>query len=79
MSPKRIYIGGLTPDITDSDVAGRFKPFGDVLSCEIIKSKAVGADPTSCRGFAYVTLQPKDEVSLARMLSLVSLVGRAWL
>lgn len=71
MSPKRIYIGGLTATISQDDVAGRFKPFGDVLSCEIIKAKAVGADKNSCRGFAYVTLQPKDDASLARMLSLV--------
>ena len=72
MSPKRIYIGGLTADVSQSDVSGRFKPFGHVLSTEIIKSKAVGSDPNSCRGFAYVTLEPKDEASLARMLSLVS-------
>lgn len=68
---KRIYIGGLTPDISQDDVSSRFRPFGQVLSCEIIKAKGPAADSNSCRGFAYVTLQPKDEVSLARMLSLV--------
>jgi RNA recognition motif-containing protein len=72
MTTKRIYIGGLTPDISQNDVAGRFKPFGQVLSCEIIKAKASDADLNSCRGFAYVNMQPKDEASLARMLSLVS-------
>lgn len=72
MAPKRIYIGGLTANISQSDVCGRFKPFGDVLETEIIKAKAAGgADTSSCRGFAYVTLEPKDEASLARMLSLV--------
>jgi hypothetical protein len=72
MATKRIYIGGLTADISQSDVAGRFTPFGEVLSVEVIKAKAVGADPDSCRGFAYVTLSPKDDASMARMLSLVS-------
>jgi hypothetical protein len=71
---KRIYIGGLTPDISQDDVSGRFRPFGQVLSCEIIRAKGQEADSSSCRGFAYVTLQPKDEASLARMLSLVRCV-----
>ena len=69
---KRIYIGGLTPDISSNDVSGRFQPFGEVLDVQIVKAKKeLGADPNSCRGFAYVTLQPKDEASLSRMLSLV--------
>jgi hypothetical protein len=72
MATKRIYIGGLTADISQKDVVGRFTPFGEVVSVEVIKAKAVGADPDTCRGFAYVTLNPKDDASMARMLSLVS-------
>lgn len=71
MGCQRIYIGGLTPDIKDADVLARFKPFGKVASCEIVRGKDHTGDPAACRGFAYVTIVPKDEAALARVFSLV--------
>jgi hypothetical protein len=80
----RIYMGGLTPDVAPADVINRMRPFGEVLQCELIPSKqaaggsksgsSIGAviAAATCRGFAYVTLVPKDDVSLSRMFSLVS-------
>lgn len=31
-APMRLYIGGLPGDITNEDLEGRFRPFGQVLS-----------------------------------------------
>lgn len=67
----RLYVGGLPPDITARDLEGRFRPFGAVASCEIVPSKGPAADPGACRGFAYVSFEPKDDAALARCLSLV--------
>eukprot|EP00878_Enallax_costatus_P033963 GHUV01037559.1.p1 GENE.GHUV01037559.1~~GHUV01037559.1.p1 ORF type:complete len:318 (+),score=76.88 GHUV01037559.1:494-1447(+) len=76
MGSQRIYIGGLTPDVTDTDVLGRFKPFGQVASCEIVRGKCHSGDPADCRGFAYVTFIPKDEAALAKVFSLYN--GCKW-
>lgn len=64
-------MGGLVPDIKDTDVIGRFKPFGEVASCEIVRGKCLLGDPAACRGFAYVSFKPKDQAALARVFSLV--------
>lgn len=71
MEARRIYIGGLTSDVKDTDVIGRFQPFGEVASCEVVRGKCLSSDPSACRGFAYVTFIPKDEPALARVFSLV--------
>jgi hypothetical protein len=67
----RLYVGGLPPDISAADVIGRFTTFGSVSSCELVPSKGLQGAPGTCRGFAYVDLQPKDDHSVARCLSLV--------
>jgi hypothetical protein len=72
MEVQRVYVGGLTSDIQEADVIGRFKPFGAVTACEIVRGKSFSGDPSHCRGFAYVSFQPKDPASLARAFSLVS-------
>ena len=70
-SAVRLYVGGLAPDATPADVAGRFAPFGRVAACEAVPAKEGDGDAV-CRGFAYVTLEPKDGAALGRCLSLVS-------
>jgi hypothetical protein len=72
METQRVFVGGLTADIQEADVIGRFKPFGAVTACEIVRGKSFSGDPSHCRGFAYVSFQPKDQASLARAFSLVS-------
>ncbi|KAJ2842776.1 hypothetical protein GGI22_007436, partial [Coemansia erecta] len=69
---KRVYLGGFTQAISKDEVAGRFKPFGQVHSVELPQPMANGLAP---RGFAYVTLS----ISVAqwhRCLSLYS--GAKW-
>jgi RNA recognition motif-containing protein len=70
-SMQRIYVGGLTATVSEADVKGRFQPFGDVIACELAKSKV--GDPSLCRGFAYVNFIPKDQAALSRVFSLVSI------
>lgn len=67
----RLYVGGLPPDITPADVAGRFATFGSVAAVELAPSKGLDAAPGACRGFAHVNFEPKDGAALARCLSLV--------
>lgn len=71
----RLYVGGLPPDIKPNELSARFTPFGKVESCELIPPKSgwLFTANDNCRGFAYVELTPKDEVSLSRCLSLVSM------
>lgn len=40
MAEKRLYIGGLFPDVKEADIADRFSRFGDVKSIEIKVRKA---------------------------------------
>ncbi|KAF8069577.1 KCS2 [Scenedesmus sp. PABB004] len=76
MQPQRLYVGGLTTGVSAAEVAGRFAPFGAVAACELVRAKGPGADPSSCRGFAYVTFTPKDAAALARVFSLYN--GCKW-
>lgn len=72
----RLYVGGLPADISTADIAQRFKPFGNVVSCELIPAKEIEAGSHLqgvCRGFAYVQLEENDDAALRRCLSLVSI------
>lgn len=48
---RRLFIGGLRPDVTASELGERFTPFGDVLGVEFIRD-----DKDVPRGFAYVDM-----------------------
>lgn len=72
-------MGGLPPEINEEVLSGRFKPFGEVTSCEIIPVKGPQSSQQlqgACRGFAYVNLEPKDDASLSRCLSMYN--GCKW-
>lgn len=77
--PVRLFLGGLPGDAAASELRSLLGAFGDVLSVDIIPPKddawapptAPGSD-AQCRGFAYVSLQPKSAKELRRCLSLVS-------
>ncbi|ORX85217.1 hypothetical protein K493DRAFT_360475 [Basidiobolus meristosporus CBS 931.73] len=49
---KRIYLGGLAPDVTAADVEKRFHTFGTLSSVELVLNEFTG----KCRGFAYLNL-----------------------
>ena len=70
----RLFVGGLAEDITSEELSQRFCPFGVVENCEVISPKENDTfrGPTAqCRGFGYLTLEPKDEASLRKCLSVV--------
>ncbi|KAJ1908751.1 hypothetical protein LPJ71_003800, partial [Coemansia sp. S17] len=67
----RVYIGGLTQTVTDADVCGRFKPFGEVRSVEL----PLTATGEGCRGFGYVNMK----ITAAQWRRCVSLyTGAKW-
>ncbi|KAJ2345741.1 hypothetical protein GGH92_003920 [Coemansia sp. RSA 2673] len=67
----RVYIGGLTQAVTDADVCGRFKPFGEVRSVEL----PLTATGEGCRGFGYVNMK----ITAAQWRRCVSLyTGAKW-
>eukprot|EP00471_Norrisiella_sphaerica_P003724 CAMPEP_0184489714 /NCGR_PEP_ID=MMETSP0113_2-20130426/16191_1 /TAXON_ID=91329 /ORGANISM="Norrisiella sphaerica, Strain BC52" /LENGTH=308 /DNA_ID=CAMNT_0026873297 /DNA_START=246 /DNA_END=1169 /DNA_ORIENTATION=+ len=49
--PKKIFVGGLSFDTTDSEFEDYFKKFGKVQEAEIMKDSATGRS----RGFGFVT------------------------
>jgi hypothetical protein len=74
----RLWVGGLPPppNITSTEIAGRFTPFGAVLSVSLVEPKGHmprgGPDTVPAwRGFAYVDLEPLDASSVRKCLSLV--------
>ena len=56
-STRRLHIGGLSPDVLETDVAQLFAPFGKVRTIELVRD----AETAGCRGFAYVSLEATDE------------------
>ncbi|GLC46791.1 hypothetical protein PLESTB_001941800 [Pleodorina starrii] len=74
----RLFVGGLPRDISAADLRSRFSPFGKVEAIEIVPQKQEEASVTitpsggataTCRGFAYVELEPKDDISVHKCLS----------
>ncbi len=71
----RLYVGGLSAEITSHDLSQRFQSFGEVANCEVMppKDNDTFRPPTAqCRGFGFLDLEPKDESSLRKCLSVVS-------
>jgi hypothetical protein len=56
-STRRLHVGGLSPDVLETDVAQLFAPFGKVRTVELVRD----AETAGCRGFAYVSLEATDE------------------
>jgi hypothetical protein len=70
----RLFVGGLSEDITSLDLSQRFLPFGVVENCEVLAPKdsdTFRASHAHCRGFGYLDLEPKDEPALRKCLSVV--------
>jgi RNA recognition motif-containing protein len=56
-----IYVGNLTPSVTEDALRSLFSAFGAVASVRIIKDKFTGA----ARGFAFVEMEDNDEATRA--------------
>jgi len=56
-----IYVGNMSPNITEEDLREAFEAFGQLTSINIIKDKYSG-EP---RGFGFVEMPSKDEAQSA--------------
>ncbi|CAG8611158.1 10802_t:CDS:10, partial [Acaulospora morrowiae] len=54
--PKRVYVGGLSKDITEKDLKDRFSLFGTISNIDVIRHSDTG----DCRGFAYITINTTE-------------------
>jgi RNA recognition motif-containing protein len=52
-----IYVGNLSPEVTEEDLQQAFEAFGQVTSVNVIKDKFSGRS----RGFAFVEMPAKTE------------------
>jgi RNA recognition motif-containing protein len=52
-----IYVGNLTPEVTEEDLREAFKAFGQINSVNIIKDRYSGRS----RGFGFVEMPVKTE------------------
>ena len=52
-SEKRLYIGGLPPNVSPTELLARFTPFGHAHSAEV----ALDATTNQCRGFGHVSVK----------------------
>jgi RNA recognition motif-containing protein len=56
-----IYVGNLSPEVTEEDLQGAFEAFGQVTSVNVIKDKYSGRS----RGFGFVEMPAKAEAQAA--------------
>jgi RNA recognition motif-containing protein len=56
-----IYVGNLSPDVTEDELREQFQAFGGVTSVSIIKDKYSGQS----RGFGFVEMPAKAEAEAA--------------
>lgn len=56
-----LYVGNLSPEVTEDDLRGAFEPFGQITSIKVIKDKFTG-EP---RGFGFVEMPGKQQAKSA--------------
>jgi len=56
-----IYVGNLSPDVTEDELREQFQAFGGVTSVSIIKDKYSGKS----RGFGFIEMPSKAEAGAA--------------
>lgn len=69
-SLKRLYISGLTPDVTAEEIKKPFASFGTVQNVAIAMN-----EERKCRGFAHLSINMSDE-SLRRCSKIYN--GSKW-
>jgi RNA recognition motif-containing protein len=57
----KIYVGNLSPDVTDDDLRQAFEAFGQVESANVIMDKFSGES----KGFGFVEIPSKEEATAA--------------
>lgn len=57
----KIYVGHLSPDVTDEDLREAFTAHGEVESAEVVKDRYSG----DSRGFGFVVMPGKQEAVAA--------------
>ncbi len=68
-----IYVGNLSPQVTEDDLRKAFEAFGQVESANIIKDKFSGES----RGFGFVQMPSKQEAQSAiEQMNDADLMGR---
>jgi cold-inducible RNA-binding protein len=58
---KKLYVGNLSYDVTDSDLSRMFEPHGTVQSAQVIMDRDVGRS----KGFGFVEMQNDQEAQAA--------------
>jgi RNA recognition motif-containing protein len=58
---KKLYVGNLTYETTDSDLQNLFGPFGTVQSAQIIMDRDTGRS----KGFGFVEMNSNEEAQAA--------------
>lgn len=56
-----IYVGNLSPEVTEDDLRAAFEAYGQVTSVKVIKDKFTG-EP---RGFGFIEMPGKQEAKSA--------------
>jgi len=54
-----IYVGNLSPDVTEEELRQEFVAFGEVISVVIMNDKYIGSGQT--RGYGFVEMTSKSE------------------
>ena len=58
---KKLYIGNLSYDVSDSDLEALLSPHGTVLSAQVISDRATGRS----KGFGFVEMESDTEAQAA--------------
>src|SRR3954452_9381252 len=58
---KKLYVGNLTYDVTDSSLSQMFEPFGTVQSAQVIMDRDTGRS----KGFGFVEMGSDQEAQAA--------------
>ena len=58
---KKLYIGNLSYDVSDSDLEALLSPHGTVLSAQVISDRATGRS----KGFGFVEMESDSEAQAA--------------
>lgn len=66
-----LFVGNLSPEVTDSDLRGVFAAYGEIGSVRVARDRAGRA-----RGFAFVELEAEAAAAAVEALRGVALRGR---
>ena len=58
---KKLFVGGLSWETTDSDLKNAFAPFGEVTEAKVITERGTGRS----RGFGFVTFARDEDAKTA--------------